>query len=60
MAFSLVGFGLGTRATVDGGRRWMDFRLLTVAVAGTWLPLVRRAARWGVHGHAFASLPLGL
>jgi len=33
------------------------FGLLTVAVAGTWLPLVRWAARWGVHGHAFASLP---
>ena len=31
------------------------FGLLAVVVAGTGLPLVRWAARWGVHGHAFAT-----
>ncbi len=34
--------------------------LLTVAVAGTVLSLVRCAASCGVHGHAFANAPIDL
>jgi hypothetical protein len=36
---------------------WDWLGCLTVAIAGTVLPLVRCAARWGVLGHAFAIAP---
>ena len=46
-------------AMVEAVAVGMVFGLLTVAVAGTGLPLVRCAARWGVHGHAFATPRIG-
>jgi hypothetical protein len=36
------------RVIGSGGAAVRSVGLLTVAVAGTWLPLVRCAARWGV------------
>ena len=55
--FSVGAAGSGRVGLAAAAPSWWLVGLLTGAVAGTWLPLVRCAARCGVHGHAFAIAP---